>query len=247
VSNEAEKSAGNGRQPPARLLIVDDDARIRNAFGSVFSREPDLEVTAQSRNTLEAASLCRELQPNLALVDLRTPIAGACEIIEELKAECPKLCILAIVDEVDEDALLRVVKCGVSGYVLKESAPTELLTAVRMALAGKMPLNRELAMRLLRRLAGDASRERIGSSTPESASTEPADKNKMVFTPRELEVLTRLAAGKTNRQIAQELHVSLSTVKRHMERILPKLGVADRTHAAVTALQLGLLPPRKDR
>jgi DNA-binding NarL/FixJ family response regulator len=88
------------------------------------------------------------------------------------------------------------------GNVLKDPVPVELLTAVRKALTGKTLLNRELAMRLIRRLAEDVSRERLGPSTPEPPSTEPAGKNNLVFTPRDLEVLTRLTAGKTNRKIA---------------------------------------------
>ena len=247
MRSESANLAGEERQPPARLLIVDDDARIREALRSVFSREPDLEVAGESRNGLEAVRLCRELQPNVVLIGLRSSIAGGCEVIEELKAECPETGILAIVDEVDEDVLLRVVRCGASGYVLRDFVPVELLSAVRKALVGKTPLNRELAMRLLRRLAGDVGSEGPVSSAPEPAATEPAGKNNVVLTPRELEVLGRLAAGKTNRQIAQELHVSLSTVKRHMERILPKLEVSDRTQAAVRAVQLGLLPRQKDR
>jgi DNA-binding NarL/FixJ family response regulator len=182
----------------------------------------------------------------LVLFSFQTNETDNCEGLEELLTGCRGTRVLALVDNVDEDVLLKVVRCGASGYVLTNGDSDQLLTAVRQTLGGNNPLDREVAMRLLRRLVGEAGSEHMRSSTPGSGAKESAGEEKAVFTPRELVVLNGLVEGKTNRQIARNLHVSLSTVKRHVERILPKLGVSDRTQAAVRAVQLDLLPTRKD-
>jgi len=143
----------------------------------------------------------------------------------------------------DHSLLLDAVKAGAAGYVLKGDHPDQVLDAVRTVLNGETPLDQGLAMKLLRSLGDEAGAQAARPHT-EPPTTEPTQTSSPnPLTPRETEVLSRLASGKTNRQIAKELHLSLSTVKRHLEHILPKLRVSDRTQAAVKAVEMGLVPP----
>jgi DNA-binding NarL/FixJ family response regulator len=139
---------------------------------------------------------------------------------------------------------MRAVRAGAADYLLKEDDPRRLLEAVRAVLAGETPLDQGLAMWLLRRLGEEVdARSPNRSSEPQASPEQSVVSLAKPLTPRETEVLGRLAAEETNRQIAQGLHLSLSTVKRHLEHILAKLGVSDRTQAAVKAIELGLRPP----
>jgi DNA-binding NarL/FixJ family response regulator len=135
----------------------------------------------------------------------------------------------------DHDRLMSAVKAGAAGYVLKGSNPEGMLDAVRAVLGGETPLDHGLAMRLLRSLATDAG-ARKPSASPSASVTLAA-----ILSPREVETLRLIASGKTNRQIAKELMVSLSTVKTHVQRIIKKLGVSDRAQASVKAIEMGLL------
>ncbi len=133
--------------------------------------------------------------------------------------------------------------------MLKGDAFVHLLGSVREALAGESPMDPRLAGRLLRRLAHEEEEANPDGSSPQATprGEEPTGPPLPSLSPRELEVLGHLVAGKTNRQIAQALHMSLSTVKRHLERVTSKLDVSDRTQAAVKAIELGLLPERRGR
>jgi DNA-binding NarL/FixJ family response regulator len=130
---------------------------------------------------------------------------------------------------------LEAIKVGAAGYVLKDATQEELVSAVRRVLCGESPLNQELAARLLRRLSHQSREQAEVASIPRRADLlQP-------LTPRELEVLEMLAVGWTNRQIAQDFHITTGTVKNHVEHIIAKLGVSDRTYAVVRALKLGLI------
>jgi DNA-binding NarL/FixJ family response regulator len=137
--------------------------------------------------------------------------------------------------------MLRAIRVGAAGYVLKwDEDPSRLIAAVREALSGESPMDERLAGRLLKRLAAEGANP-DGRSTVQAGRNEPKKDPTVSLTPTELEVLGRVVEGKTNRLIAQELHMSLSTVKRHLERIASKLGVSDRTQVAVKAVELRLL------
>ena len=143
---------------------------------------------------------------------------------------------------------MEAVQAGAAGYILKGEKPDDVLEAVRAVLSGETPLDQGLAMQLLRRL-GEEQTARQPTRPPEEAPTTKGAAPSLLnsLTPREQEVLVRLASGETNRQIAQALHLSLSTVKRHLEHILSKMKVCDRTQAAVKAIEMGLLTPTPGR
>jgi DNA-binding NarL/FixJ family response regulator len=154
--------------------------------------------------------------------------------------------VLILTAHADDRLLMEAVQAGAAGYILKGEKPCEVLEAVRAVLSGETPLDEGLAMQLLRRLGEEQAPGQLIRPPEEPSTTKSAAPSLLnSLTPREREVLVRLASGATNRQIAQALHLSLSTVKRHLEHILSKLKVSDRTQAAVKAIEMGLLdsPP----
>jgi DNA-binding NarL/FixJ family response regulator len=235
-----------GKTGSSRILVVDDHPIFRSGFAAVLSSERDLEVVGEARDGQEALLLCQELSPDLVLMDLSMPHMDGIEATREMKELCPKTLVLVLTGHEDETLMLRAIRAGAVGYFLKGEDPTLLIGAVREALEGESPMDPRLAGRLLRRLAAE---EVNPNASPTRAANEEGPKDTLLpsLSARELEVLRHLVSGEANRRIAQELHVSLSTVKRHLERITSKLGVSDRTQAAVKAIELGLLPERRER
>jgi DNA-binding NarL/FixJ family response regulator len=229
----------------ARLLVVDDHAFMRLAISAILGRDGAVEVVGETQGGQEAIARCRELCPDLILMDVSMPKMDGIEATRKIKAEFPLTSVLILTANADHGLLMDAVKAGAAGYVLKGARPDHVLDAVRAVLGGETPLDQGLAMRLLRSLGEEAAAQ---AAHPQAQPTisgpvsgpDPSLPNPL--TPRETEVLSRLALGKTNRQIAEELHLSLSTVKRHLEHIISKLKVSDRTQAAVKAIEMGLLP-----
>ncbi len=233
---------------PARLLIADDHVFMRAGVGTILARAADFEVVGEAGDGEEALTLCRELRPDLVLMDVTMPRMDGIEATRLLKAELPKISVLMHTAHFDPEVLLEAVRAGAAGYVTKGSDPHRLIGAVRAVLDGETPLEQGLAMQLLRRIARDAPEDAPWEEPkiPEASEKEPRRTPPPASLPgglttREREVLGHLARGRTNRQIGEDLHLSLSTVKRHLERIIAKLGVSDRTQAAVRAVELGLL------
>lgn len=223
---------------PARVVIADDHALIRMAVGAMLSSEDDLEVVGEARDGREAVELCRKLRPDLVLMDFSMPQMDGIEATRAIKEVFPKTGVLVLTAHADQELLLEAVRAGAAGYVLKGAEPDRLVGAVRGVLGGESSLDQGLAMRLIQRLAQEGPRTEPPDTKRHETSPDP-------LTPRELDVLRLLALGKTNRQIARELHLSLSTVKRNLERIIGKLEVSDRTQAAVKAVELGLIDPKR--
>jgi DNA-binding NarL/FixJ family response regulator len=226
------------RAAPARLIIADDHPLIRGALKAMLANEPDVEVVGEAKDGRQALELYRKLRPDLVLMDVQMPEMDGLAATRAIKKEHPGVIVLMVTAFEDPNYLLEAIKAGAAGYVLKHETPRQLLGAVRGVLNGESSLNQELAMRLLRRLADENRTHSQPPSTKKRQEPIPGS-----LTPRELEVLTLLAVGKTNRQIAGKLHLSLSTVKGYLERLISKLGVSDRTQAAVKAIELGLIDP----
>jgi DNA-binding NarL/FixJ family response regulator len=222
---------------PARLVLVDDHHLLRRGFRSLLAGEPDLEVVGEASNGREAIELCQRLHPDFVLMDVRMPVMDGLTATREIKREHPDIVVLIMTMHENTDYLLEALDAGAAGYVLKDTPADRLISAVRGTLNGESPLNQELAAQLLRRLAEERKHEAA------SRRPEPHAPLRDPLTPRELEVLGLLATGQTNQQIAQTLVISKGTVKVHVERIIRKLNVSDRTQAAVRAIQMGLLIP----
>ena len=251
---------------PARLLIADDHALVREGLRTMLSGEDGIQVVAEANDGQQALSLCRDLRPDLVLMDVRMPVMDGLEATKRIKQEMPQTSVVMVTMHENPDYLFEAIKAGAAGYVLKDASGERLLGAVRRTLEGESPLNQELAMRLLVRLArerdeggaredgGEAGSDGTGSdreaNAPEAAGDEEGagDKDEAgrveSLTPREIEVLTLLSQGQTNPQIAQNLTVSRGTVKIHVQHIISKLGVSDRTQAAVRAIEAGLIGTR---
>jgi DNA-binding NarL/FixJ family response regulator len=244
---EDEIEAGT-RTRPARLLITDDHDLIRDGLHRMLAREPDLEVVGEAANGREAVELCRRLGPDLVLMDVRMPEMDGLEATRAIKAERPEVSVLVVSTHENPDYLFEALKAGAAGYVLKDAPKRQLVDAVRRVLNGESPLNQELAARLIQRLAKEmAARPAQPAPTTHPPTAKPptakppAAATAGELTPRELEVVGLLAWGWTNPQVAQALNISRGTAKVHVERIIRKLGVSDRTQAVVRALELGLI------
>jgi DNA-binding NarL/FixJ family response regulator len=227
---------------PFRVLIADDHALMMVGTRTVLEREPGIEVVGEAGDGLEALELSRKLRPDLVLMDISMPGMDGIEATRAIKEEHPETIVLMLTAHDDHDLMVEAVVAGAAGYVLKGAGPARLVAAVRDALNGDFALDQGLAMQLVRRLGGGGEGERGGQRQRGAVPPPHNTPHTGPLSPRELEVLAQVVAGKTNRLIAQELHVSLSTVKRHLERATSKLGVSDRTQAAVKATEMGLLP-----
>jgi DNA-binding NarL/FixJ family response regulator len=232
--------------PRAKVLVVDDHAFMRVAINAILTTDSSLEVVGEARDGQEAIERCRDLRPDLVLMDVSMPKVDGLEATRYIKTHSPETSVLIFTAHAGHSLLMDAVKAGAAGYVLKGDHPDHVLDAVRGVLDGETPLDQGLAMKLLRSIGEEAAvQETVRPQTQTSISGEPTTSTPAMgnpLTPRETEVVIQLASGKTNRQIAQRLHLSLSTVKRHLERILSKLEVSDRTQAAVKAVELGLVP-----
>lgn len=229
-----------GLSSPKRLLIADDHALVREGMRAMLASEQNLEVVGEAENGREALELCRELRPDLILMDVRMPEMDGLAATRKIKGEYPETRILILTTHESPEYLMDAIRAGAAGYVLKDSTKQRLLDAVRRVISGESPVNQELAMQAIQHLTNENRRYAEPLPEPpekwrEETLTEP-------LTDREIEVLRLLALGKTNRQVAKELLISLSTVKTHVQRLNIKLGVSDRTQAAVRAAELGLLP-----
>ncbi len=233
------------RTAPAQVLIADDHELVRDGFKRLLSYQQDFEVVGEASNGREAVELCQSLKPDLVLMDVRMPQMDGLEATAAIKAEQPEISVLVITTYENADYLLEAIKAGAAGYVLKDAPNQQLLNAIRRALEGGSPVNQELATQLIQRLASEASQ-----SPPEpppaaerSAASTPALLEEL--TPRELEVLRLLAQGKTNQEIAESLFITRATAKVHVQHIIRKLEVSDRTQAVVRAFDLGIVAPSK--
>ncbi len=215
------------RAKPARIVIADDHELARAGLRAMLTDQRGFELVGEASNGQEALLLCRRLQPDLALIDVRMPGMDGLSTCRAVKQECPATSVILVTMHANPEYLFEALKAGAAGYVLKDVSQRELISAVQKVLHGESILNQELMARLLQRLARE---------TPGQEDL-PAGR----LSPREREVLELLTKGQTNREIARKLTVSVSTVKIHVEHILAKLGVSDRTQAAVRAIETGLV------
>ena len=240
---EDEAHTGTPPGAPARVLIADDHILVRDGYKLMLEREEGLEVVGEASNGREAVELCRKLGPDLVLMDVRMPEMDGLEATRAIKGESPTTSVLVVTTYDNPDYLFEAIEAGAAGYVLKDAPKSQLLNAVKRTLGGESPLNQELALQLISRFTREARRpdeSALPAASRRRGAGAPAPE---ALTPRELEVLQLLARGKSNPQIAQELVISRLTAKTHVERIIRKLEVSDRTQAALRAIDLGLVTP----
>jgi DNA-binding NarL/FixJ family response regulator len=224
-----------------RLVIADDHYLVRNGLQAMLAREPDLEVVGVAENGLEALKLCQELVPDLALMDVRMPEMNGLEATRAIKEEMPSIIILIVTTHEDPEYLFEALRAGAAGYVLKDAPKRRLLGAIRGAMNGEAPLTQELAVQLISRLAEESKKQQEAAGSLSEPKKQPESSPLEWLTPRELEVLGLLAQGQNNPEIARNLVISRGTVKVHVQHIITKLGVSDRTQAVVRAIDMGLV------
>jgi DNA-binding NarL/FixJ family response regulator len=233
---------------PSRIVIADDHPLFRSAIRQALEEQPNLEMIGEAANGQEAIELCRRLGPELVLMDLRMPQMDGLEATRAIKKEFPDTVVLILTALEEPTDLSDSLKAGATGFVLKQAPAPQIIDAIRRALIGEFPLNEELARRLLMRLIdeGEQGEGSVPSTPPLVRSPKKRKETNLpgLLTPRELEVLRLLVLGQTNQEIARNLLISTSTVKRHIRHISIKLGACDRVQAAVRAVELGLLDER---
>lgn len=200
-----------------RLIVVDDQAVVRQGFVALINTVADMEVIAEGINGEQAIDLYRQHKPDVMLIDLRMPVIGGVEAIATIKSEFPEARMIVLTTYDGDEDIYRSLQAGAKGYLLKDMFFEELETAIRSVHAGARRIPAVIAERLAERMAGS------------------------ILTTRELEVLELIVRGRSNKEIASELKISEATVKSHVNNVLSKLGVTDRTQAATTALQRGLV------
>lgn len=209
-----------------RVLVADDHAIVREGVHQLLSQEPDIEVVGEAADGAQAVDLARKLRPDLVLMDIGMPGMNGLEATRVLKAEQPQTDVLVLTMQEGEDYFFRLLQAGASGYVLKGAGSAELLSAIRAVRQGGVYLNPTMTKKVL----GDVLKR------PEQAraASDP-------LTPREREVLKLIADGMTNREIADELVLSLSTVQTHRLHIMEKLNLHNRTELVKYAIRRGLI------
>ena len=210
------------------MLLVDDHDLARAGLRSIFQSETAFMIVGEASNGRQAIEMVSHRQPDLILMDVQMPEMDGLAATRAIKSRNPEVCVIIVSMHENPEYLLEALRVGAAGYILKDITRTEMITSVVQTLRGESFLNGQLATKALQLLALDAG-----------------SKSKLALLPgqltrREHEVLLQVITGKTNREIAAHLGISSGTVKMHVERIIAKLGVSDRTQAAVRAIELGL-------
>ena len=225
-----------------RYVVADAHPLFRVGLVRTLNGSSGLRLVGETADGREAVELCRRLRPDLVVMDARMPVMDGIAATRAIREESPLTKVLVVTAVEDPKYLSEALRAGAAGYVLKYASQQEVIDAVRSVLRGEHPLNQGLATRLLLHLMDKVPKEDLVALMKAGlpgAPTEPALSEAM--TPREADVLRLIAQGLGNQEIAQTLFVSLSTVKKHVGRVFAKLGVSDRTQAAVKAIELGLV------
>ena len=206
---------------PIRVLIVDDHAVVREGLRTFLELQEGLEVAGEAGDGNEAIEEAERLQPDVVLMDLVMPKLDGVEAMRELRGRVPRARVVVLTSFLDDERLLPAMRAGAAGYLLKNVEPRELARAIRLADAGEAMIDPAAAAQL------------VDALVDERRETDPE------LTAREQEVLGLIARGFPNKRIARELGIAEKTVKTHVSHVLAKLGVADRTQAALYAARTG--------
>ncbi len=203
-----------------RIMLVEDHQVVRQGLVALLSTIDDLEVVGSVGDGLEAVETFRDVQPDVTLIDLQLPKLGGVETIRRIRADFPQARFIVLTTFDGDEDIYRALQAGARAYLLKGMPLEELLTTIHAVHSGKLHIPPSVAEKLAERVSGQH------------------------LTTRELSVLERIVAGRANKEISADLSISEATVKTHINSLLGKLGVADRTHAATVAIQRGLVSHR---
>ncbi|MGN7222175.1 response regulator transcription factor [Curtobacterium flaccumfaciens] len=228
-----------------RVLVVDDQAIVRDGLVTVLSLVPDLQVVGQAADGAEAIAAVDRHVPDVVLMDLRMPGVDGPTATARIVAEHPGVAVLVLTTYADDDSIVTALRAGARGYLTKDAGRAEIATAVRAVAAGQSTFDATVGARLVARLAGGAGADAgaAAGSAAGSAASAGADPGRSLgarfpdLTPRELDVLQRIADGRTNPQIAAELFLTVPTVKSYVNQVFAKLGVRTRAEAVARVLR----------
>lgn len=225
ATDAATQAAG----APVRVLLVDDHALFREGLAMIVAAQPDMQVVGEASDGLEAIVKAAALKPDLALLDIQMPGCDGLEAARQIKKARPETVIVMLTVRDDEEKLFQAIKNGAQGYLLKNMHANELVAMLRAALAGEAAITPRLAGRMLEEF------RRLSTQAPAT------DGENVELSPRELDVLAQVAQGRTDKEIAASLSLSVHTVKTHLRSILGKLQVSGRREAARLARAKGLV------
>jgi two-component system, NarL family, response regulator LiaR len=208
-----------------RILIADDHAVVRHGLRALIATEPDLELVGEAADGVEAVEQTARLHPDVILMDMAMPRKTGLEAIYDIKRDDPQARILVLTSFAEDEQVFPAIKAGATGYLLKDTAPRELLQAIRDVYQGEVSLHPTIA----RKLVGELKRP---------PDLPPAEEQ---LTEREVQVLALVARGLANKEIADQLFIGERTVRTHISNILGKLHLANRTQAALYAQREGLV------
>ena len=203
------------------ILIVDDHSVVRQGLRMFLSLDKELEVIGEAGNGQEAIEMVKNLKPDVVLMDLLMPVMDGITATQIIRRDYPDSEVIALTSVLEDASVVNAVRAGATGYLLKDTQADELCRAIKAAAAGQVQLSPKAAERLMREIRAPESPEKL--------------------TERETEVLRLLAVGKSNKEIANEMYISETTVKTHVSNILMKLNVPSRTQAALYAVRIGLV------
>ncbi|HMR63956.1 MAG TPA: response regulator transcription factor [Anaerolineae bacterium] len=209
-----------------KVIICDDQAIIRDGLEMLLKLEKDIEVLGQAQDGAEAVEMVARVQPDLVLMDLKMPGLNGIEATRQIRTHYPRVKVLVLTTYDDDEWVFDAIRAGASGYLLKDTPREEVIKAIKGTAAGKTFVDPAVAGKLLHQVA--------------DKQAQPSTLLTTKLTEREVEVLRLVARGFTNADIAEQLHLSEGTVRNHVSAIFAKLEVADRTQAAVMAIQHGL-------
>mgnify|MGYP001308339629 FL=1 len=210
---------------PIKVLLVDDHEMVRIGLAAVLGTEDDIEVVGEASNGLEGIRLAQEYKPDVVLMDLVMEGMDGIETTRKLLQLHPDCKVIVLTSYLDDEKMYPVIEAGAFSYLLKTSRASEIAQAIRAAVRGQSVLESQVAAKMMNRF-----RQPKTESAPHDELTE-----------REMEVLRLIAQGKSNQEVADELFIGIKTVKFHVTNILAKLGVEDRTQAAIYAFKHGLV------
>lgn len=208
-----------------RVLLVDDHTVVRRGLRLFLDLQKEIEVVGEATNGQEGVEMAARLQPDVVLMDLVMPVLDGIQATQRLKQALPGTHVIVLTSFSDEDKVVPAIQAGATGYLLKDVQPGELVAAIKGARAGRPQLHPDVALKMMRSLAAPPRQ-------PDRLSH---------LSPREQDVLRAIARGQSNKEIAAALVISEKTVKTHVSSILSKLGLQDRTQAAVYAVEHGLV------